>query len=107
VTAILASSFPIEVLGQLVSIGTLLAFVIVCISVVVLRRTKPNLRRKFRTPWVPFVPALGIVLCLVEMAFLPWEAWLRLAGWLALGLIVYFAYGRRNSMLSCPAPQEN
>ena len=91
--------FPIDVLGELVSIGTLLAFVIVCGGVLVLRYRSPELVRPFKTPWVPFVPIMGIAVCGFMMAFLPGATWLRLAVWMALGLAIYFFYGRHHSVL--------
>jgi APA family basic amino acid/polyamine antiporter len=81
------------------SIGTLLAFVMVCLGVMIMRRTNPDAPRSFRTPWVPVVPILGIVVCLVMMASLPWETWLRLIVWLALGMVIYVGYGRKHSKL--------
>jgi len=84
-------------LGHLVSIGTLFAFAIVCISVLVLRKTRPDLKRPFKTPWVPFVPIAGALVCIVQMAALPIDTWLRLLGWLVLGLVIYFSYGRWHS----------
>ncbi|HJT35911.1 MAG TPA: amino acid permease [Pirellulales bacterium] len=99
VVATMGSLLPIDVLAQLVNIGTLLAFVIVCAAVLVMRRTHPHVERPFRAPFVPLVPILGITFCLVLMFSLPWENWLRLAGWLAIGLVIYFAYGRRHSHL--------
>jgi APA family basic amino acid/polyamine antiporter len=103
VASLIAGLFPIGLLGELVSIGTLLAFVIVCGGILVLRRTQPNLSRPFRAPWVPFVPIMGILICGYMMWGLPLDTWLRLAVWMALGLVVYFAYGRRHSVLSQPA----
>jgi APA family basic amino acid/polyamine antiporter len=84
-------------LGELVSIGTLLAFAIVCVSIVVLRKTRPDLERPFRTPWVPVIPVLGALICLVQMAALPIDTWLRLILWMALGFVIYFTYGIRHS----------
>ncbi len=95
--AIFAALVPIGILGQLVSIGTLLAFVIVCIGVMVLRKRRPDLPRPFKTPWVPFVPIMGIVIALLMMAALPWDTWLRLLIWLAIGMAIYFLYGSRKS----------
>ena len=98
--AIFTGLFPIQILGQLVNIGTLLAFVLVCGGVIVLRRTRPDLERPFRTPWVPLVPILGILSCLGLMATLPLETWIRLAVWLVVGLTIYFGYGRSHSRLA-------
>jgi APA family basic amino acid/polyamine antiporter len=100
VTAVIAGLFPVQVLGELVSIGTLLAFTIVCACVIILRRTRPDLERRFRTPWNPVVPALGVVICLAQMVFLPVATWARLLVWLVIGFIIYFAYGRRHSVLN-------
>lgn len=97
--AVAASLLPIGVVGELVSIGTLLAFVIVCGAVLVLRYTHPEIKRPFKTPAVPFVPLLGIISCLYLMSGLPWDTWMRLLVWMALGLIIYFFYGRRKSRL--------
>ncbi len=94
---ILAGILPIGILGELVSIGTLLAFVIVCTAVPVLRRNRPDLPRPFKTPLVPLVPILGALTCLVQMLALPGDTWLRLFVWLAIGLIIYFTYGRKHS----------
>jgi APA family basic amino acid/polyamine antiporter len=94
-----AGLFPIGLLGELVSIGTLFAFVVVCGGVLVLRYRHPELPRPFRTPFVPLVPVLGIVVCLALMVGLGLETWLRLFVWLGLGLAVYFGYGRRHSRI--------
>jgi APA family basic amino acid/polyamine antiporter len=90
---------PLQLLGQLVNIGTLLAFVLVCIGVLVLRRTRPDLDRPFRTPWVPFVPVMGILCCFGLMLTLPEDTWIRLLVWLVIGLAIYFGYGRKHSHL--------
>jgi APA family basic amino acid/polyamine antiporter len=100
VAALIAGLFPIGLLGELVSIGTLLAFVIVCGGILVLRHKQPDLPRPFRTPWVPVVPILGILICGYMMYGLPTDTWLRLAIWMALGLAIYFLYGRRHSKLN-------
>ncbi|MDR1403458.1 MAG: amino acid permease [Tannerellaceae bacterium] len=100
VTALIAGLFPLHVLSELVSIGTLTAFTIVCISVLILRKTQPNLKRPFKTPLVPFVPLLGAVICIVQMASLPWDTWMRLIVWTVLGFIIYFAYGIKHSKLN-------
>ncbi len=98
IIALVAGLTPINVLGQLVSIGTLLAFVLVSIGVIVLRRTAPDTPRPFRTPGVPFVPIAGAVICLAQMIGLPLATWERLVAWLAVGLVIYANYGRRHSM---------
>jgi basic amino acid/polyamine antiporter, APA family len=97
VAALVAGFFPIALLGELVSIGTLLAFVIVCIGVLVLRYSRPNIPRPFRTPLVPLVPILGIVICGYMMYSLPGDTWIRLIVWMAIGLLIYFFYGRSHS----------
>ncbi len=93
--AVAAGLLPITILGQMVSIGTLLAFAAVCAATIRLRRLEPTRDRPFRVPAMPVVPVLGILSCLVLMAGLPLATWLRLAVWLALGLLVYATYGRR------------
>ena len=96
-TALIAALVPIRILGELVSIGTLFAFGVICAAVLILRRTDPERPRPFRAPWVPVVPILGILTCLALMLGLPGDTWLRLAAWLGLGLVLYFAYGRRRA----------
>jgi APA family basic amino acid/polyamine antiporter len=97
-----AAFIPGDIVGDMTSIGTLFAFILVCISVIVLRKTEPDLKREFKTPFVPLVPILGIIVCLAMIYGLGWTNWLRLIGWLALGLIVYFAYSKKNSKLNNP-----
>jgi basic amino acid/polyamine antiporter, APA family len=96
VVAITAGLLPIGVLSELVSIGSLLAFVLVCVGVIVLRRTDPETPRPFRVPWVPVIPVLGALVCLVQMVSLPWPTWERLLVWLVIGLAIYIGYGRRH-----------
>ena len=98
IVAIASGFTSISVLGSLVSIGTLFAFVIVSIGVLVLRRTQPGLERPFRTPWVPVVPILSAVVSLALMASLSGATWLRLVIWMAVGIVIYFGYGRRNDL---------
>ncbi|HTL42976.1 MAG TPA: amino acid permease [Vicinamibacterales bacterium] len=99
VVAIAAGFTPIGALGELVSIGTLLAFVIVSIGIIFLRKRRPDLERPFRTPWVPFVPILSAIVSLALMASLPFDTWMRLVIWMAIGLVIYFGYGRQHSEL--------
>jgi APA family basic amino acid/polyamine antiporter len=97
--ALVSGLLPIDVLGNLVSIGTLFAFIIVCAGVWILRRTQRDMFRPFRTPAVPLVPILGIGLSLLLMLSLPVDTWIRLVVWLAIGLVIYFGYGRQHSRL--------
>ncbi|MGI8618273.1 MAG: amino acid permease [Gemmatimonadaceae bacterium] len=99
VAAFVAGVFPIGILGELVSIGTLLAFVIVSAGILVLRYREPNLPRPFRTPFVPLVPILAILICGYMMVSLPPDTWLRLLVWMAAGLLIYFLYGKSHSRL--------
>ena len=94
VCALVAGLTPISVLSELVSMGTLLAFVLVCIGIVVLRRTHPDTPRPFRTPGLPWVAVAGALICLAQMAALPLPTWERLVIWLVLGLVLYFTYSR-------------
>lgn len=97
--SILAGLLPLRILAELVNIGTLFAFVIVCSAVLIMRRTHPNAERPFKSPWFPFIPIAGIVICVILMFSLPEENWLRLFGWLAFGMLIYFFYGRKHSVL--------
>ncbi|HWK90219.1 MAG TPA: amino acid permease [Longimicrobium sp.] len=99
VCAAVAGLVPIALLGELVSIGTLLAFVIVCGGVWYLRVKEPNRARPFRTPLVPLVPILGILVCGYMMVSLPRDTWIRLIAWMALGILIYFLYGKRHSVI--------
>jgi APA family basic amino acid/polyamine antiporter len=100
VAAIVGSVTPIDDIGKMVNIGTLLAFVIVCTAIMVLRKTNPGQARPFRTPWVPLVPILGIAFNSYMMYKLGWINWMRLIVWLIIGLVVYFYYGRHHSHLA-------
>ncbi|CAN1525452.1 PotE Amino acid transporters [Flavobacteriaceae bacterium] len=97
-----AAFVPGDIVGDMTSIGTLFAFVLVCISVIILRKKEPNMVREFKTPLVPFVPLLGVAVCCAMMYGLGWTNWLRLFAWMALGVIFYFAYGKKNSVLNNP-----
>jgi len=100
--AVFAALIPIGILGELVSIGTLLAFVIVCAGVWILRVRRPEMARPFKTPWVPFVPIMGILISFGLMAALPGDTWLRLIIWLAIGMFIYFGYSRKHSRVQNP-----
>jgi APA family basic amino acid/polyamine antiporter len=99
IAMVISGILPISILGELVSIGTLLAFIIVCLSVLILRKSKPDIERPFKTPWVPFVPIAGAVICFIQMAALPLDTWLRLIIWMALGFCIYFFYGIKHSKI--------
>jgi len=96
----MAGFIPLSILAEMTSIGTLFAFVIVCGAVIVMRRTNPEAERPFRAPFVPLIPILGILTCLLLMFSLPAENWWRLIGWLIVGLVIYFGYGRRHSVMA-------
>ncbi len=99
IIALISGFTPISDVVELVNIGTLAAFVLVCAGVIVLRRTRPDLPRPFRVPWSPLVPLLGIGFCLYLMFSLPMVTWVRFGVWLTIGLVVYFSYSRRRSMI--------
>jgi APA family basic amino acid/polyamine antiporter len=97
VVAVLAAFVPLAKLAEMVSIGTLFAFAVVSLAVPILRRTRPDLRRPFRTPLSPVLPVVSAVLCVALMANLAIETWLRFLVWLVIGFVVYFGYGVRSS----------
>lgn len=94
-----AAFVPARVVGEMTSIGTLFAFILVCIGILVMRKKMPDLPRAFKTPMVPLVPILGIITCLFMMVFLPMDTWIRLLLWMLIGLDIYLAYGAKNSHL--------
>jgi len=102
VVATFGSLIPLASLGEMTSIGTLLAFIIVCAGILVLRKRRPDLPRPFRAPWMPFTPIAGIVVSLAMMLGLPWMTWVRLFVWLAVGLVIYFTYSRHHSKCQQP-----
>jgi len=102
IVGLFAAFVPGDIVGDMTSIGTLFAFVLVCVAVIVLRKTNPELKREFRTPWVPFIPILGILACLLMMVGLGWTNWLRLFAWMAIGVLIYFVYSKKNSKLNNP-----
>jgi APA family basic amino acid/polyamine antiporter len=97
--SVAAGLLPLQILGQLVNIGTLLAFALVCAGVIILRKKRPDLERPFRVPFMPVVPIMGIAACIGLMLTLPVDTWLRLAIWLLIGFGIYFTYGVRHSRL--------
>jgi APA family basic amino acid/polyamine antiporter len=107
IVAALAGFVPLSTLAELVNIGTLFAFVLVSIGVIILRRTRPDLERSFRVPAVPLLPILSVLACFYLMLNLPGETWLRFAVWMIIGVVVYFGYGRRNSRFSTPGGRED
>ena len=94
-----AAFVPGDIVGDMTSIGTLFAFMLVCAAVIILRKTNPELKREFKTPLVPLVPILGILVCGAMIYGLGWTNWLRLFAWLAIGFIIYFGYSKHNSKL--------
>jgi len=99
IVGLFAAFIPGDVVGDMTSIGTLFAFMLVCIAVIILRKTDPDLPRQFKTPWVPIIPILGVLACGLMILGLGWTNWLRLFGWLALGFIIYFGYSAKHSVL--------
>ena len=97
--SLFAAFVPARVVGEMTSIGTLFAFILVCVGVWVMRIKMPELKRSFRTPLVPMVPILGIFTCLFMMVFLPMDTWIRLLVWMLIGMDIYLVYGVKNSLL--------
>jgi APA family basic amino acid/polyamine antiporter len=97
--SLFAAFVPARVVGEMTSIGTLFAFILVCVGVMVMRKKMPEVPRAFKTPMVPLVPILGIVTCLFMMVFLPMDTWIRLLVWMLIGLDIYLWYGVKNSHL--------
>ncbi len=93
-----AGIWDIGTFGDLTNIGTLFAFIVVSAGVIILRRTDPDRHRSFRVPWVPLLPGISIVCCLVLMLSLPLETWIRFVVWLAIGLVIYFCYGQKRTL---------
>jgi APA family basic amino acid/polyamine antiporter len=100
IVALGAAFLPLQALGELVNIGTLLAMVMVCLSVIIMRRTHPDAERPFRVPGAPVLPLLGVGMCLMLMLSLPAMNWVRLFVWLLIGFTIYFSYGRHHSVLA-------
>jgi len=98
--SVFAAFVPSNIAGEMTSIGTLLAFILVCIGIIVLRKKMPNAPRAFKTPFVPFVPICGVLTCLSLMIFLPADTWIRLLVWMLIGLDIYAAYGMKNSKIA-------
>jgi APA family basic amino acid/polyamine antiporter len=97
--SLFAGFVPIKVVGELVSMGTLFAFVLVCIGIIVIRKTMPDIKRPFKTPMVPLVPILGILVCAAMMLGLPLITWMNMIAWMLIGLVIYFTYSKKNSVL--------
>ncbi|HYL81978.1 MAG TPA: amino acid permease, partial [Candidatus Acidoferrum sp.] len=98
--AVLAALVPIGEAADMTNIGTLFAFVLVCAGIIVLRRTRPSLPRPFKTPFMPWIPLLGMLCCIGLMAYLPWMTWIRFLVWSVIGVAVYFAYSVKHSRLN-------
>ena len=99
-----AGFVPGDIVGDMTSIGTLFAFMLVCVAVIILRKTEPNLKREFKTPLVPLVPILGIIVCAAMIFGLGWLNWVRLLGWLAIGFVIYFGYSKYHSKMRNDPP---
>ena len=100
IVSLFAAFVPARVVGEMTSIGTLFAFILVCIGVLIMRKKMPEAPRAFRTPFVPFVPIAGVLVCLFMMVFLPLDTWIRLIVWMMIGFDLYLFYGMKNSVLN-------
>ena len=100
IVSLFAAFVPARVVGEMTSIGTLFAFILVCIGVLIMRNKMPEAPRAFRTPFVPFVPLAGVFVCLFMMVFLPLDTWIRLIVWMMIGFDLYLFYGMKNSILN-------
>ncbi|SIS81321.1 basic amino acid/polyamine antiporter, APA family [Kroppenstedtia eburnea] len=100
VAGLMGALVPLDELAELVNMGTLAAFILISVAVVVLRKTRPDLERKFRCSGVPYIPALAVLFCGYLMIQLPGQTWLRFLIWLVIGFVLYFAYARRNSNMN-------
>ena len=97
--SLFAAFVPVRIVGEMTSIGTLFAFILVCVGVLVMRYKMPDVPRSFRTPFVPVVPVLGILICFAMMAGLPLDTWVRLIVWMALGIIIYVRYSQHHAKI--------
>ena len=97
---VVAAFVPLNILTELINIGTLAAFSLVSIAVIIMRKKRPDLKRTFRVPFVPRIPALAVIFCVMLMTYLSWHTWVAFAIWIVLGLIVYFTYSRKRSLLN-------
>lgn len=100
IVSVFAAFIPARVVGEMTSIGTLFAFILVCLGVLIMRKKMPEAPRAFRTPLVPFVPIAGVLVCLFMMVFLPLDTWIRLIVWMMIGFDLYIFYGMKNSALN-------
>ena len=97
---VVAAFVPLNILTELINIGTLAAFSLVSIAVVIMRKKRPDLKRTFRVPFVPLIPALAVIVCVMLMTYLSWHTWVAFGIWIVLGLIVYFTDSRKRSLLN-------
>jgi APA family basic amino acid/polyamine antiporter len=100
VFGLIAAVVPLNILTELINIGTLAAFSLVAIAVVILRKKRPDLKRAFRCPGVPVIPALAVIFCVMLMTYLSWHTWVAFVIWMAIGLLIYFGYARKHSVMN-------